>query len=206
MEEYLPTLERLIDQFRALPGIGRKTAQRLAFRVLEYPEEKARAFADAIIEAKTRIHECECCYNLSEEQFCRICRDPMRDHETVCVVEGVKDLMSLEKVREYHGLYHVLHGVISPRDGVTPDMLRIDELISRIKAEDSDIKEIILATNPTVEGETTSLYLSKLLKPYGVRITRLAYGIPVGGGLEYTDENTLLRALKGRTDFESGNL
>jgi recombination protein RecR len=206
MEEYLPTLERLIDQFRSLPGIGRKTAQRLAFRLLEYPEEKARAFADAIIEAKTRIHECECCFNLSEEQFCRICRDAMRDHETVCVVEGVKDLMSLEKVREFHGLYHVLHGVISPRDGVTPDMLRIDELINRVKAENSEIKEIILATNPTVEGETTSLYLSKLLKPYGVRITRLAYGIPVGGGLEYTDENTLLRALKGRSDFESGNL
>ena len=195
MEEYLPTLERLIDQFRSLPGIGRKTAQRLAFRVLEYPEEKARAFADAIIEAKNRIHEFECCYNLSEEQFCRICRDPMRDHETVCVVEGVKDLMSLEKVREYHGLYHVLHGVISPRDGVTPDMLRIDELISRIKAEDSDIKEIILATNPTVEGETTSLYLSKLLKPYGVRITRLAYGIPVGEDLKY-DETLSCEPLK----------
>ncbi|NLZ35962.1 MAG: recombination protein RecR [Clostridiales bacterium] len=206
MDEYLPTLERLIDQFRSLPGIGRKTAQRLAFRLLEYPEEKARAFADAIIEAKTHIRECECCFNLSEEQFCRICKDPMREHEIVCVVEGVKDLMSLEKVRDYHGLYHVLHGVISPRDGVTPDMLRIDELINRVKAEDSVINEVILATNPTIEGETTSLYLSKLLKPYGVRITRLAYGIPVGGGLEYTDENTLLRALKGRTEFDLNDI
>ena len=202
MEEMLPSLENLIDKFQSLPGIGRKTAQRLAFRVLEFSDEKAYAFADAVIQAKKNIHECQCCFNLSEDTLCSICSDKNRDREYICVVESIKDLMSLEKVREYHGLYHVLHGVISPREGITPDKLHIYELVERVKNPENNIGEVIIATSPTVEGDTTALYISKLLKPYDVKITRLAYGIPVGGDLEYADEGTLFRALKGRTEID----
>lgn len=202
MEDMLPSLENLVDKFQSLPGIGRKTAQRLAFRVLEFSDEKAYAFADAIIQAKKNIHECQRCFNLSEDTLCGICSDKNRDREYVCVVEDIKALMSLEKVREYHGLYHVLHGVISPREGITPDKLRISELVARVADPENGISEVILATSPTVEGDTTALYISKLLKPYDVKITRLAYGIPVGGDLEYADEGTLFRALKGRTEID----
>ena len=202
MEELLPSLENLVDKFQSLPGIGRKTAQRLAFRILDFSDEKAFAFADAVIQAKKNIRECQCCFNLSENPVCGICSDKNRDREYICVVENVKDLMSLEKVREYHGLYHVLHGVISPRDGITPDKLHIYELVERVKDPDNRIEEVIIATSPTVEGDTTALYISKLLKPYNIKITRLAYGIPVGGDLEYADEGTLFRALKGRTELE----
>ncbi|MCR5262640.1 MAG: recombination mediator RecR [Clostridiales bacterium] len=202
MEEFLPSLENLIDKFQTLPGIGRKTAQRLAFKVLDFSDEKAYAFADAVIQAKKNIRECSCCFNLSEDQLCSICSDKNRDREYICVVEDVKSLMSLEKVREYHGLYHVLHGVLSPRDGITPDKLRIQELVGRVQDPENKIEEVIIATSPTVEGDTTALYISKLLKPYNVRMTRLAYGIPVGGDLEYADEGTLFRALKGRTELE----
>ena len=202
MEENLPSLENLIDKFQSLPGIGRKTAQRLAFRVLDFSDEKAYAFADAVIQAKRNIRECSCCFNLSENELCGICSDKNRDREYICVVEDVKSLISLEKVREYHGLYHVLHGVLSPRDGITPDKLHIRELVYRVQDPDNKVEEVIIATSPTVEGDTTALYISKLLKPYNVKITRLAYGIPVGGDLEFADEGTLFRAFKGRTEIE----
>ena len=202
MEIYGGEVNRLIEELSSLPGIGTRTAQRLAFRVLDFSDEKAYAFADAVIQAKRNIRECSCCFNLSEDQLCSICSDKNRDREYICVVEDVKSLMSLEKVREYHGLYHVLHGVLSPRDGITPDKLRIQELVGRVQDPENKIEEVIIATSPTVEGDTTALYISKLLKPYNVRMTRLAYGIPVGGDLEYADEGTLFRALKGRTELE----
>ncbi len=195
MAEYILPLEKLIEQFRHLPGIGQKTAVRLAFAVLDYSKEEADAFADAIRGAKEQVCTCSVCQNIAEGELCPICADEKRDRSVICVVEDAKAILSLEKVREFTGVYHVLHGAISPMAGIGPDKLRIRELIARL---DGSVKELILATNPTVEGEATAMYLTKLVKPLGVKVSRLAYGIPVGGELEYADEVTLMRALEGR--------
>lgn len=192
-------LKRLMECFAALPGIGRKTAQRLAFHVLDMPEEQAKGFARAILEAKEKIHSCKICQNFTDQEICGICSSPERDGSVICVVEDPKDVMAFERLREYNGLYHVLHGLISPLDGVGPESIRIKELLQRLQT--ADVKEIIMATNPTIEGEATAMYLSKLLKPLGYRITRLAFGIPVGGELEYADNVTLNKALENRTEI-----
>ncbi|MCI8360238.1 MAG: recombination protein RecR [Clostridiales bacterium] len=192
-------LSKLIEQFERLPGIGHKTAQRLAFHVLGMPEGQAEAFAAAILDARKKIHTCACCQNLTDAALCPVCANESRDRSTVCVVEDPQDVMAFERTREYTGLYHVLHGAISPLDGVGPEQLRIKELMARLG--DGAIQEVIMATNPTVEGEATASYISRLLKPMGVKVTRLAYGIPVGGDLEYADEVTLSRALEGRSEI-----
>ena len=189
----------LAEKFAALPGIGMKSAQRLAYAVMEMPQEDAQAFADAILAAKTTIHDCPVCQNLTEQEICPICAGAKRDHSTVCVVEGPKDVAAIERTHEYDGVYHVLHGLISPLDGVTPDQLRIAALLERIRK--GGIRELIMATNPSVEGEATAMYLSRLCKPLGVRVTRLAFGLPVGGVIEYTDEVTLYRALSNRSEM-----
>ena len=199
MTDYILPLQKLIEAFCRLSGVGQKTAVRYAFAVLEMTEEEAAAFADAILAAKRDICKCEICGNLTDKPVCDICADERRDHSVVCVVEDAKTVMALEKVKEYCGTYHVLGGAISPMDGVTPDDLRIGELLARIAK--GEIKELIIATNPNIEGETTAMYLSKLISPLGVRVTRLAYGVPVGADLEYADEVTLLRALDGRRDI-----
>lgn len=200
MREYnvLP-LARLVEQFERLPGIGKRTAQRLAYFVLQMSDGDAKEFAAAIIEAHEKIKYCKVCKNLTDQDLCHVCRNSARDKSIICVVEDPRDVLVLEKTGEFSGSYHVLHGVISPLNGVGPDQIYIKELLERISAE--PIKEVIMATNPTVEGEATAMYISKLLKPLGVKVTRLAYGIPVGGGLEYTDEVTLSRALIGRSEI-----
>jgi recombination protein RecR len=198
MSPALP-LVRLIEQFERLPGVGKKSAQRLAFYVLGLPKEKAAEFAAAILEAKEKIHKCGTCQNLTENALCPVCEDENRDKSLVCVVEDPRDILAFERTKEYGGLYHVLHGLISPMDGVGPEQLHIRELIARVGK--GEIKEAIMATNPTVEGEATAAYLAKLLKPLGIKVTRLAYGIPVGGNLEYADEVTLYRALEGRSEI-----
>ena len=195
MTEYLAPLEKLIEQFRKLPGVGRKSAIRMAFSVLDLSDEAAKAFSDAILNAKSEIRHCEICHNLSVDEICPICADMTRDHSLICVVEDAKAVMAFEKVRRFRGVYHILGGVISPINGVTPDMLQISSLVTRAEREAS---EVIVATNPTVEGETTAMYISKLLKAKGIKVSRLAYGIPVGGDIEYADEVTLDRALEGR--------
>ncbi|MCQ2440536.1 MAG: recombination mediator RecR [Clostridia bacterium] len=192
-------LNELINQFSRLPGIGKKTAQRLAYSILEQPPERAKDFAKALVEAREKIHFCKCCQALTDLDVCQICDDEGRDRTVVCVVEEPRDVMAFERTREYKGLYHVLHGVISPLDGIGPDKLRIKELMSRLAS--GEINEIIMATNPTVEGEATASYISRLVKPMGIKVTRLAYGIPVGGDLEYADEYTLARALEGRNEI-----
>lgn len=199
MKEYVEPLEHLAEMFRHLPGIGRKTAIRLAFAVLDFPEPLAREFADAIVAAKTDIGECSDCFNIADHELCSVCSDPSRDRTVVCVVEDSRAVIAIERSHSYHGMYHVLHGAISPMKRVGPDDLRIGELVERISQ--GEIQEVILATNPTVEGETTAMYLSKLLSPLGVRISRIANGVPVGGDLEYTDEVTLKRALDGRYEI-----
>ena len=199
MRFFTAPVENLIEQFQKLPGVGRKTAQRLAFFMLSLPEAEAQGFANAIIEAKKTVKFCSVCQNLTDGEVCGICEDKSRDSETICVVSDPKDVAAIEKTREYNGLYHVLHGAISPLDGVGPDQLRIKELMARLS--DSGVKEIIMATNPTVEGEATASYISRLVKPMGVKVTRLAYGVPVGGDLEYADEFTLARALEGRNEI-----
>ncbi len=200
MEYFPPALENLVEQFARLPGIGNKSAQRLAFFVLSLPEEDTRAFADAIISAKTAIHCCPVCQNLTEgDGPCSLCRSPKRDAGTICVVADPKDVIAMERSREYRGLYHVLHGVISPMNHVGPDDLHIKSLVERIAA--GGVNEVIMATNPDTEGEATAMYLSRLLKPFEVRTTRLAYGIPVGSHLEFADDATLMRALEGRRDM-----
>ena len=183
MKYFAPPVEKLIEQFERLPGIGYKTAQRLAFFVLDLPEDQAAEFAQAILDAKQTVHTCKVCQNLTDGEICSICSDPMRDKGLICVVTDPKDVVALERTREYKGLYHVLHGVISPLNGIGPDQLRIKELLQRVA--DEDIREVIMATNPDTEGEATAMYLSRLLKPFGVAVTRLAYGVPVGGHLEY---------------------
>jgi recombination protein RecR len=199
MSEYIAPLQALVDQFRRLPGIGKKTAVRLAFGVLGFSETQAQDFADAVIAAKRDINECRICHNYSTGDECEICRNSQRDPSIVCVVEDARAIMSLERVRQYNGLYHVLGGALSPMNGIGPDKLNINTLMNRIAA--GEIKEVILATNPTVEGEATALYVSKLIKPSGVTVSRLALGIPVGGDLEYADEVTLDRALAGRREI-----
>ena len=199
MKYFAPPVEKLIEQFERLPGIGYKTAQRLAFFVLDLPNDQAEEFAKAILDAKQTVHTCKVCQNLTDGEICSICSDPMRDKGLICVVTDPKDVVALERTREYKGLYHVLHGVISPLNGIGPDQLRIKELLQRVA--DEDIREVIMATNPDTEGEATAMYLSRLLKPFGVAVTRLAYGVPVGGHLEYADEVTLTRALEGRTQL-----
>ena len=192
-------LSELISQFERLPGIGKKTAQRLAFSILEQPPEVAEKFAEALVNAKRKIHFCSVCQGLTDKEVCDICSDTRRDRSVICVVAEPRDVMAFERTREFSGIYHVLHGVISPLDGITPDRMRIKELMARLS--DSEVKEIIMATNPTVEGEATASYLSRLIKPMGIKVTRLAYGIPVGGDLEYADEFTLARALEGRNEI-----
>ena len=199
MKYFAPPVEKLIEQFERLPGIGYKTAQRLAFFVLDLPKDQAEEFAKAILDAKQTVHTCKVCQNLTDGEICSICSDPMRDKGLICVVTDPKDVVALERTREYKGLYHVLHGVISPLNGIGPDQLRIKELLQRVA--DEDIREVIMATNPDTEGEATAMYLSRLLKPFGVAVPRLAYGVPVGGHLEYADEVTLTRALEGRTQI-----
>ena len=194
--EYVLPLQRVIEKFFTLKGVGYKTAVRYAFSVLDMDENEAEEFANAIISAKRDIHPCRICGNLSADELCNICSDKKRDNGIICVVEDSRTVMALEKVREYDGLYHVLGGVISPMDNVGPENLRIKELLERIKA--GDVREVIIATNPNIEGETTAMYISKLISPLGVKVTRLAYGVPVGADLEYADEMTLMRALDGR--------
>lgn len=198
MSEYLPPLEKLIDQFRKLPGVGRKSAVRMALSILELPDEAVQNFSLALIEAKSQIHGCDKCFNLTVDDVCHICADTTRNHSLICVVEDAKAIMAFEKVRGFKGVYHVLGGVISPINGITPDKLHIAELLSRVK---DGAEEVIIATNPTVEGETTATYIAKLLAPTGVVVSRLAYGIPVGGDIEYADEVTLNRAIEGRRSF-----
>ena len=199
MAEYIESLQRLAEQFGRLQGVGRKNAMKMAFSVLEMTDGEAEEFAKAIIEAKEKIHLCPICQNLTDRDVCPICADPQRDRSTICVVSDTRVVMSMEKVREFKGLYHVLHGVISPMNGITPEKLKIKELLSRLA--DGEVEEIIIATNPTVEGEATAMYLSRLLKPMGISVTRLAYGIPMGSDLEYADEITLYRALEGRREL-----
>lgn len=198
MAEYIESLSLLAEQFGRLEGVGKKTAMRMAFSLLEWEREDAEAFARAIMDTKEKIHLCPICQNLTDREVCPICSDEERDHGVVCVVTDPRAVLAMEKVREFRGVYHVLHGLISPMNGITPDRLKIRELLSRVG--EGEIEEIIVATNPTVEGEATAMYLSKLLKPLGVRVTRLAYGVPVGADLEYADEITLFRALEGRRD------
>lgn len=200
MAYHVAPLERLVEQFERLPGIGKKTAGRLAYYILSRSDAEARAFSDAILEAKQKIHYCKCCQNLTDLELCPVCTDPDRDKSFICVVEDPRDVMAFERTREYNGLYHVLHGVISPMDGIGPDSLHIKELMARLA--NSEIKEVIMATNPTVEGEATASYISRLIHPMGIKVTRLAYGIPVGGDLEYADEITLSRALEGRNEIK----
>ena len=189
-------LEKLIEQFQKIPSIGRKTAQRMAFHVLDLTDEQAQEFADAIIDAHTKIHHCSLCHNLTENELCPICESANRDHTTVCVVEEPRDVLAMERMREFSGVYHVLHGVISPMNGIGPEQLTIKSLVER--AAEGQITEVIMATNPTVEGEATAMYISRLLKPMGITVSRLAYGVPVGADLEYADEVTLTKALEGR--------
>ncbi len=199
MANNIVPLTELIAQFERLPGIGRKTAQRLAFSILEQPPERAEKFAEALVNARRKIHFCKVCQGLTDKEVCGICDDSRRDRSVICVVAEPKDIMAFERTREYAGLYHVLHGVISPLDGIGPDQLRIKELMARLGS--GEVNEIIMATNPTVEGEATASYISRLVKPMGIKVTRLAYGIPVGGDLEYADEFTLARALEGRNEI-----
>ncbi|MGN1316860.1 MAG: recombination mediator RecR [Acutalibacteraceae bacterium] len=192
-------LEKLIEQFQKMPSVGRKTAQRMAFHVLDLTDDEAREFADAIIDAHTKIHRCSLCHNLTENELCPICESVNRDKTTVCVVEEPKDVLAMERTRDFSGVYHVLHGVISPMNGIGPEQLTVKSLVER--AASGEIKEVIMATNPTIEGDTTAMYISKLIKPFGIKVTRLAYGIPVGADIEYADDVTLMRALAGRSEL-----
>jgi recombination protein RecR len=198
--QYFPAaLQELADQFARLPGIGGKTAQRLAFHVLGLPMEQAQSFADAIIEAKRSIHTCPLCQNLTDREVCPICDDDLRDHSVICVVAEPKDVIAMERSREFGGVYHVLHGVISPLNHVTQEDIKVRELLHRVAT--SDVREVIMATNPDTEGEATAMYISRLLRPMEIKVTRLAYGVPVGSQLEYADEVTLSRALEGRQEI-----
>ena len=198
MAEYIESLSNLAEKFGRLEGVGKKTAMRMAFSVLELETEEAEDFARAILDAKEKIHLCPICQNLTDREICPICADEERDRSVICVVTDARTVLAMEKVREYRGTYHVLHGLISPMNGITPEQLKIKELLARVAT--GEVGEVIVATNPTVEGEATAMYLSRLLQPFGVRVTRLAYGVPVGADLEYADEVTLYRALEGRRD------
>lgn len=199
MSYYSPSIEKLIESFEKLPSIGHKTAARLAFHVLEQSKEQTQEFIDSIINAKANLKYCSICYNISDTDPCPICANEKRDGSKICVVEDVRDIIAMEKTHEYKGKYHVLHGAISPMNGIGPNDIRIKELITRLGTE--KIEELILATNPRVEGEATAMYISKLVKPLGIKVTRIAHGIPVGGDLEYADEITLIKALEGRVEL-----
>ena len=199
MSFFLASLENLIDKFASLPGIGRKSAQRLAFYVLGLPESEARDFAAAIVDAKSSVHCCKVCQNLTEGELCSICASDRRDKSTICVVSEPRDVLSIERGHEYNGTYHVLHGALSPMSHVGPDDIKIKELL--IRAAEEQVEEVIMATNPDTEGEATAMYISRLLKPFNIKVTRLAYGIPVGSNLEFADDATLNRALEGRTEM-----
>jgi len=200
MADYIAPIQRLIEEFRRLPGVGSKTAARYAFATLNLTEQEAQGFADAINGVKRDVHKCPVCFGLSASpETCEICKNDQRDHSLICVVENPKDVIVMEKVRGYRGTYHVLGGVLSPIDNVTPDELTIRELISRV--ESGEVKEVIIATNPTPHGDTTAAYLARALEPYGISVSRLAYGMPVGGDIEYADEVTLYRAMEGRRYF-----
>ena len=199
MSMYSPSIEKLIQSFEKLPSIGNKTAARLAFYILNASEEETNEFVSSIVNAKKNLKYCSKCYNISDTDPCQICGNPKRDQSEICVVEDVRDIVAMEKTHEFRGVYHVLHGSISPMNGVGPDDIKIKELLARLM--DGQVKEVILATNPRVEGEATAMYLSKLIKPLGIKVTRIAHGIPVGGDLEYTDEITLTKALEGRREL-----
>ena len=199
MSYYSPSIEKLIESFEKLPSIGHKTAARLAFHVLEQTTEQTQEFIDSIVNAKKNLKYCSKCYNISDTDPCPICGNEKRDSTKICVVEDVRDIIAMEKTHEYKGKYHVLHGAISPMNGIGPDDIRIKELITRLHTDKID--EIILATNPRVEGEATAMYISKLVKPLGIKVTRIAHGIPVGGDLEYADEITLIKAMEGRVEL-----
>ena len=199
MSLYSPSIEKLIESFEKLPSIGHKTATRLAFYILNCDEEESDAFVSSIINARKNLKYCSKCFNISDTDPCIICGNPKRDESTICVVEDVKDIIAMERTHEYKGVYHVLHGSISPMNGIGPDDIKIKELLARL--QEGNVKEIILATNPRVEGEATAMYLSKLIKPLGIKVTRIARGIPIGGDLEYTDEITLTQALEGRREL-----
>lgn len=199
MSYYAPSIEKLIEAFEKLPSIGNKTAARLAFHVLNASEDETNEFIKAIQDAKNNLKYCSQCYNITDTDPCQICGNQNRDHSVICVVEDVRDVVAMERTHEFKGVYHVLHGSISPMNGVGPDDIKLKELLSRLM--DGNVKEIILATNPRVEGEATAMYISKLVKPLGIKATRIAHGIPVGGDLEYTDEVTLSKALEGRREL-----
>lgn len=199
MSYYSPSIEKLIESFKKLPSIGEKTAIRLAFYILNSSEEEANSFIQSIQNAKKNLKFCSTCYNISDTDPCPICSNQSRDKSKICVVEDVKDVVAMERTHEFKGLYHVLHGSISPMDGIGPDDIKIKELLARLM--DGEVKEVILATNPRVEGEATSMYIAKLIKPMGIKVTRIAHGIPIGGDIEYTDEFTLGKALEGRVDL-----
>lgn len=196
MDLYSSEISKLIEELSALPGIGAKSAQRLAFHIINMPEEQVESLSSAISNAKKNVKYCKCCYTLTDEDICPICRDESRDHKTIMVVENTRDLVAYEKTQKYEGVYHVLHGAISPMLGIGPNDIKLKELMVRLE---QDVDEVIIATNSSLEGETTAMYISKLIKPTGIKVTRIASGVPVGGDLEYIDEVTLLRALQGRT-------
>lgn len=200
MRQYPRSLNRLINELGKLPGIGGKTAQRLAFHVLSLSEREAEALASAIMEAKQTLHYCSVCGNLTDRDVCGICSDESRDRSVICVVETPQDVMAMERIREFRGTYHVLHGAISPAEGIGPSDINLKSLIERLQRSD-DVKEVIIATNPNIEGEATAMYVARLLKPAGIKVTRIAHGIPVGGDLEYADEVTLLKAMEGRREL-----
>ena len=199
MSYNIPSIDKLIDKFTSLPSIGRKSASRIAFHLLSLPESQINDFANAMITANNSVKYCKKCQTLTDTDFCSVCADPARNTNQICVVESPQDVMAFERTREFNGTYHVLHGLLSPIDGITPETLKIKELLYRVTNE--DIEEVIMATNPTVDGEATAMYISKLLKPFNIKVTRLAYGIPVGASLEYSDEVTLLRAFEGRSEL-----
>ena len=200
MRQYPRSLNRLINELGKLPGIGGKTAQRLAFHVLSLSDREAEALASAITEAKQSLHYCSVCGNLTDREICGICADQSRDRSQICVVETPQDVMAMERIREFHGTYHVLHGAISPAEGIGPSDINLKSLIERLQKSD-EVNEVIIATNPNIEGEATAMYVARLLKPAGIKVTRIAHGIPVGGDLEYADEVTLLKAMEGRREL-----
>ncbi len=199
MKQYPKPLARLIGELAKLPGIGYKTAQRLAFHILSLDDEEAKAIAEAITEAKSQMKYCSICGNLTDQDPCVICADSSRNKEVICVVESPRDVAAMERIREFDGMYHVLHGVISPMDGIGPDDINLRSLITRL--QHNDVKELIIATNPNIEGEATAMYIARLIKPAGIKVTRIAHGLPVGGDLEYADEVTLLKAMEGRREL-----
>ncbi|MBP3929599.1 MAG: recombination protein RecR [Peptostreptococcaceae bacterium] len=199
MQTYTGPISRLIEEFSKLPGVGRKTAQRLAFHVINMNTNDVEALSKAIVDAKKEIRYCSVCYNITDKAVCSMCSNKNRDDSIICVVEDPRDVAAMEKTKEFNGKYHVLNGVISPMDGIGPDMIRIKELIQRLSNQ--DVKEIIMATNPTIEGEATAMYIARLLKPMGIKVTRIAHGLPVGGDLEYADEVTITKALEGRREI-----